>query len=44
LGTDVDRDDVGTLLGQAHCVASALPARGSGNKGNFAFHTAHVIS
>src|SRR5262245_1728297 len=32
-GTDVDGDDVGTLLGQTYRVATSLPACGSGDEG-----------
>ncbi len=39
LAAQVDRDDVGTLLGQPDRVAASLAARRSGDEGDFAFHS-----
>ena len=36
--TDIDRDDVGALLGQPDRVAAALPERRAGDEGDLAFH------
>jgi hypothetical protein len=37
----VDRDDVGALLGQPHRVAAALAARRARDEGDLALHTPH---
>jgi hypothetical protein len=37
--TDVERDDIGTLLGQSHGVASALPPTGASDKRDLACDT-----
>ena len=41
---DVDRDDVCAFLGQTDGVRASLPARGSGDEGDFAFEDSHVCS
>ena len=38
---DVDRDDVGALLGQPNRVAAALPARSAGDECNFSLNASH---
>jgi hypothetical protein len=43
LAGDVNRDDVGALLGQSHRVAAPLPAGGPGDQGDHAPHAScHV--
>ncbi len=39
---NIDRDDVGTLLGQTDCMRATLPACCTGDESDFSFDTSHV--